>query len=267
VKLCVAVAVATVFVGSAGVASVGTTMARSGSVRGFDVTATGACLRSSPGAVSTLPTALPPDPQVLFVYRYPRDRSFGVGQLGAWTGRRETGTYHGVNVVFFGEAARRWVAGQSGVTVVKNAAFQWFPASSKEEDWGANVRSCLRVAGFKSGAKRAAPRANRASFTGYWGGHTRGLRIGSDGRGREYVDAGCCIRDYEMTFRILSVTGTLGRANALYRVSWIRQRIGLSIHVGDRGTLRLRNGIVTNALTSAYFCSDPAWLATAACGA
>jgi hypothetical protein len=72
-----------------------------------------------------------------------------------------------------------------------------------------------------------------------------------------------------VTFRILSVGGTLTRATAVYRVtSFRRYERGINVlRAGDVGKLRLRNGIVTNTLTDDFFCSDPAWGATGACGA
>jgi hypothetical protein len=39
------------------------------------------------------------------------------------------------------------------------------------------------------------------------------------------------------------------------------------LHVGAVGKLQLRNGLVTNTLTEDFFCSDPTWDATGACGA
>jgi hypothetical protein len=67
----------------------------------------------------------------------------------------------------------------------------------------------------------------------------------------------------------LSVSGTLTRAAAAYRVtSFKRYESGVRrLRVGDVGTLLLRNGIVTNTLTRDFFCSGPAWGATGACGA
>jgi hypothetical protein len=71
-----------------------------------------------------------------------------------------------------------------------------------------------------------------------------------------------------MAFQILSVSGTLTRATATYRVrSFTRYEPEMpKLHVGRVGKLLLRNGIVTNTLTRDYFCSIPAWGATGACG-
>jgi hypothetical protein len=72
-----------------------------------------------------------------------------------------------------------------------------------------------------------------------------------------------------MRFQILFVSGTLTRASAVFRVTSFR-RYGNGVrrlHVGDVGKLLLKDGIVTNTLTRDFFCSDPAWGATGACGA
>jgi hypothetical protein len=71
-----------------------------------------------------------------------------------------------------------------------------------------------------------------------------------------------------MRFRILSVSGTLTRASVVYRVTWFRRydRGVRRLHVGEVGRLLLRNGIVRNKLTRDFFCSNPAWGATNACG-
>jgi hypothetical protein len=72
-----------------------------------------------------------------------------------------------------------------------------------------------------------------------------------------------------MRFQILSITGTLTRATAAYRVTYFKRydRDIPNSRVGQVGKLLLRNGIVTNTLSTVYFCSDPAWSATGACGA
>jgi hypothetical protein len=95
------------------------------------------------------------------------------------------------------------------------------------------------------------------------------LSITAAGRGSETVDDGCCTRVYDLTFRITAVTGSLTRATAVYRVeSFRRYESGVrKLHPGDVGKLVLKDGIVTNTLTGDYFCSDPAWGATGACGA
>ncbi len=72
-----------------------------------------------------------------------------------------------------------------------------------------------------------------------------------------------------MTARIVSVSGTLTHATADFQVtSFTRYDKGIPrVRRGQRGRLFLRNGIVTNGLTRVYYCSNPAWGATGACGA
>ena len=81
---------------------------------------------------------------------------------------------------------------------------------------------------------------------------------------------GCCHPLYALGFQILSVSGTLTRASAVYLVTSYKRnyREGLpNLHVGEVGRLLLRNGVVTNTLTHDYFCSDPTWNAIEVCGA
>jgi hypothetical protein len=115
----------------------------------------------------------------------------------------------------------------------------------------------------------ATPPASLATFAGAWGGHTRSLSITASGAGRESADDGCCTRGYRMTFQITSVTGTLTRATAAYRVTSFKRYVSevKDVHVGDVGRLRLEDGIATSSLTRDFFCSEPAWGATGACGA
>ena len=102
-----------------------------------------------------------------------------------------------------------------------------------------------------------------------WGGHTRRLLISPAGRGGEDADDGRCHPLYRITFQIVSVGGSLTRATATYRVTsykWYDRPVP-HLHRGQVGKLQIRNGIITNVLTHDYFCSNPAWGATAACGA
>jgi hypothetical protein len=129
------------------------------------------------------------------------------------------------------------------------------------------VLGCLRSERGGLPAAKPPPPATVATFAGYWGGHTRGLSITSSGRVREYADSGCCSRYYDMTLQILSVSGTITHATAAYRVTSFKHLQLRGIRVGERGTLRLNNGIVTSSLTRDDFCSDPTWGVTGACGA
>jgi len=137
--------------------------------------------------------------------------------------------------------------------------------------WQKAVRACLRGgAPAPIPRPRPVPKANLATFVGYWGGHTRRLRISSHGLASEYANSGCCTRAYDLSFQILRVTGTVTNATATYRVTRFKRYPTFDrpiMHIGQAGELRLRNGIVTNHESEDYFCSDPAWGATGACGA
>jgi hypothetical protein len=259
-----------------GVSLAVTASAGSTPTRLYTVAATEACLESLPNAITGLPPATPPSPPAPFVYRLPSDRFRPPvrGQLGAWYGQREKGAYAGVILSFFRSipAARTHLESLYAGSRIRNVVVEWDRASVSGKGWRKAVRGCLRAvppAGGTPARKRPAPQASLATFAGYWGGHTRGLRITAGGRGLEYADSGCCFRVYRMTFQILSVSGTLTRATAVYRVTSFKRfdRHVPRLHLGRVGKLRLRNGIVTNTLTADYFCSDPAWGATGACGA
>lgn len=258
-----------------GIALAATTASVMGAAPVYNIAASEACLKGLHGAVAGLPPASPPVPQALFVYRYPPTHFSApmVGRLGVWYGPKPTSAYASASLDFFKDAraARRFKASASlhAEILFRNVAVTWDPRSGSAEPWRRAVQSCLRAAGGKFTPVRAAPKASLATFVGYWGGHTRGLRVTSAGRAREFADSGCCLRAYDMTLQILSVTGTLTRASASYRVTSYKfnRHLGRRVHIGQTGRLLLRNGIVTNSLTQNFFCSDPAWAATGACGA
>jgi hypothetical protein len=247
----------------------------------YTLAATRSCLAALPNAVAGLPPATPPVPAALFVYALRGDAgSTGVRprprphtQLGAWSG---TATYQGIILSFFktvpdARASFHSLASPYGGELIRNVVMTWDQKPRPGPSTRNTVLGCLRsgAAGGSGASKRPPPGASLATFAGAWGGHTRRLTITTGGRGAESTDDGCCTRVYRMTFQILSVTGTLTRAAAVYRVTSFRRYEGgvKRIRVGDVGKLLLRNGIVTSTLTGVYFCSDPAWGATGACGA
>jgi hypothetical protein len=248
----------------------------------YTLAATQSCLTGLPNAVAGLPAARPPVPPALFVYALARDDVStweGVGprprahkQLGAWYG---DGRYQGIILSFFkstpdARASLKSLAWLYGGKLIRNVVVTWDQKSTPSRGVRNTVFGCLRseAAGGSVASKRSPP-ASLATFAGGWGEHTRGLSITSSGLGREGANDGCCIRVYQMTFQILGVSGTLTRATAVYRVTSFRRfESGMRrLHVGEVGKLLLRNGIVTNSLTHDFFCSDPAWGATGACGA
>jgi hypothetical protein len=245
----------------------------------YTLAATKSCLTRLPNAVAGLPPATPPVPPALFVDALARDAISTAGgegprprahkQLGTWYG---DGSYQGIILSFFktapdAQASLKTLAWLYGGKRMRNVVVTWAQESRPSPSVRGTILGCLRSDPV-GGSEPPAPPASLATFAGVWGGHSRSLSITSSGRGRESASDGCCMRVYRMTFQILSVTGTLTHATAPYRVtSFKRYARGVrSVHAGDLGKLRLRNGIATSTLTRDFFCSDPAWNATGACG-
>jgi hypothetical protein len=234
----------------------------------YTTEATEACLQSTPGAVVGMPPATPTVPPALFVTFLPADAVQAPvdGRVAAWRGRGPT--YEGVTITFFQGApiTPEWLNALESVygggTVYRNVVLAW-DQKSTSASFRETVMGCLKA------AVGAAPAAGFATFAGAWGGHTRGLTITSSGRGLETTDDGCCTHEYRLGFQIVSVSGTLTRATATYRVrSYTRFHDDVpDLRAGQTGKLVLKDGIVTNTLTRTIFCSEPAWGATGACGA
>ncbi len=233
--------------------------------------ATQSCLARLPNAVVGLPPATPPATPALFVSRLAPDGPRRPHtQLGVWTGRT---AYRGIVLSFFKSTADARASATSiirdGGVRVGNVVASWDGRPKPSRSVRAAVLGCLRAGVGGNAVARPAPPATLATFAGGWGGHTRSLSIGSGGRGRERADDGCCTRVYDLTFQILAVHGTITHATATYRVtSYTRREPEVPLlHIGDVRELVLRNGIVTDKGTGVYYCSDPAWGATGACGA
>jgi hypothetical protein len=215
-----------------------------------------------------MPPATPPVPSSLFVSFLPADAIPAPvdGRLAAWRGRG--GAYEGVTITFFQGApvTRKWLNALESVygggIVDRNVVLAWDQGSTSAS-FRATVIGCLEA------AAPAVPAAGLATFAGAWGGHTRRLTITAGGRGLESTDDGCCNRVDRLGLQILSVSGTLTRATATYRVTSFTpyENDAPIIQAGQTGKLLLKDGIVTNTLTHTIFCSDPAWGATRACGA
>lgn len=244
----------------------------------YTLAATQSCLARLPNSVAGLPPATPPTPPTLFVYPLGHDDGSGPRprahkQLGAWYGDR---TYQGIILSFFKSVPDARASLKTftevygyGGKLIRNVVVTWDQEPVPTRSVRKTVLGCLRSQPVGVPVAKQPPAATLATFTGGWGGHTRGLSITPTGRGQEETNSGCCVRVYQMTFQILSVKGTLTRATAVYRVtSFKRYESGVRrLRVGDVGKLVLKNGIVTNTLTSVFFCSNPAWGATGACGA
>jgi hypothetical protein len=236
----------------------------------YTAAATEPCVRGLPTALVGLPPANPSGP-ALFVYRATPDRVVppAVATLFAFKGAKAG--WQGITLSFFktGPRARGYAKSLYGHReVIRNVVVA---TETPTAQWQKAVVACLRGgAPMPMPPSRMPPRAGLTTFAGYWGGHTRGLRITATGRGSESADDGCCTRAYDLSFQILSVTGTETRATATYRVTRFKRYPTFDhpiMRVGQVGELRLRNGVVTNRESDDYFCSDPAWAATGVCGA
>jgi hypothetical protein len=248
----------------------------------YTLPATESCLTALPNAVAGLPPATPPSPPRLFVDALaghdvstadgPGPRPRPHRQIEVWSGDR---AYQGIILSFFAttgdaRASVKSLAWLYGGKLVRNVVVTWGQKPVPSRQLRETVLRCLRSGPAREHPPaRSTPTASLATFAGRWGGHTRGLSITSAGGGRESTDDGCCTRVYDLAFQIVSVEGTLTRAVAVYRVTSFKgyERQVKTLHVGDIGKLRLKDGVVTNTLTDDYFCSDPAWGATGACGA
>ena len=96
-------------------------------------------------------------------------------------------------------------------------------------------------------------------FVGHWHGHARGLDVYPSGRGKEYIGTGNP-PIATLTFDVLRVSGTPVVADAQIRVTSVRitHRSALFSfvpHKGELGTLRLRQGVITDGTTRVLFCA------------
>jgi hypothetical protein len=109
-------------------------------------------------------------------------------------------------------------------------------------------------------------------FAGRWLGHERGLRITASGRGFMRVYISCCIHVIDLSFRLSHVRGTYSTARAravvtkVHLFQWGSVTKARPPHVGQVGTVRLKNGVVTESFLGEFFCDD-VQAATHYCGA
>jgi hypothetical protein len=114
--------------------------------------------------------------------------------------------------------------------------------------------------------------ATRKTFLGAWFGHEHVLTINRHGVGLEDIWDGCCIHDEKLRIK-------LGRARGIEQAATVPFRV-VSVHVytpsdfttswpparvGDRGTLRLKDDIITESVTGVLYCGKEA--VAGACGA
>jgi hypothetical protein len=109
---------------------------------------------------------------------------------------------------------------------------------------------------------RGGDKATLATFSVRYYGHDRGLAITRDGRARESVNSGCCYRVIDLRFQLSQPRGTPRNASVTATVTSVRfvkrsmwpNEIPVP-HMGERRTLRFRNGVLTESLTGTTYCA------------
>jgi hypothetical protein len=123
-------------------------------------------------------------------------------------------------------------------------------------------------------------KAMLATFAGGWQGHARGLGITRTGNAKEWISLGLGHFVIALRFHLSRPRGTPHDATATATVTAVRlgdRSAFTAAHppprVGESRTIRLRDGVITETLTGAQYCSPTArdwtsaqWL-DAGCGA
>ena len=111
-----------------------------------------------------------------------------------------------------------------------------------------------------------------AAFAGSYEGHGEGLTITRSGMGKAVVYSGCCDFVLALTFHLSQPRSAPGGATATEMATAVRIGDRSAFggpwhppHVGERATLRLKNGVITDPLSGSDYCSPHAkhWV----CGA
>jgi hypothetical protein len=109
-------------------------------------------------------------------------------------------------------------------------------------------------------------------FAGSWEGHGEGLTITRDGVGKAEIYSGCCDFVLAVTFKLARPRAAPGGATATETATAVRIGDRSAFggpwhppHVGETATLRLKDGVITDPLSGADYCSPHAkhWV----CGA
>lgn len=85
------------------------------------------------------------------------------------------------------------------------------------------------------------------------------------GRATESIYSGCCDPVINVTFRLSRPRGTIRIAAATATTTgvWVRDQNAFTKawsppHIGETRTIRLRNGVLTESLTSTNYCDSKA---------
>jgi len=122
--------------------------------------------------------------------------------------------------------------------------------------------------------------ATLATFTGTWQGHGRTLKVTPTGNAEEWISLGLGHFVIALRFQLSRPRGTARDALATTTVTAVRLRNTSAFtaahpppRVGESRKIRLRDGVITERLTGAHYCSPTArhwtsaqWL-DAGCGA
>jgi hypothetical protein len=131
----------------------------------------------------------------------------------------------------------------------------------------APAAAALAVAAAASIAHAAPPQpateqATLATFAGDWAGHTRALTITRSGHAKESIGDGCCDPIVDLRLRLSRPRGDRHVASVAVRVTFVRihdpsvySRSYPAPHVGQRGRLKLRYGVITDSVTGANYCN------------
>lgn len=110
--------------------------------------------------------------------------------------------------------------------------------------------------------QHAQPTVTLAAFAGDWTGHTRSLSISPSGVGKESVDDGCCSRVFDLTFQLSALQGSSpAHATATATITTVTvgpgwdASLGKPPAVGDRGTVSVDGGVITDHLVDVFYCN------------
>jgi hypothetical protein len=117
-------------------------------------------------------------------------------------------------------------------------------------------------------------KATLATFTGVWQAHARTLKITRTGNADEWISLGLDHFVIALRFHLSRPRGTPHDATATATVTAIRigERTAFTAahpppRVGESGRIRLRDGVITETLTGAKYCSPSVDWLDAGCGA
>jgi hypothetical protein len=120
-----------------------------------------------------------------------------------------------------------------------------------------NYRTRIRIA-------QDAPSVTLAAFAGRWMAHTSGLDISADGAATEHDGIGCCDELIKLTYQLSNPRGSdPAHATADATVisvevlpGWYTDEPSPPPHVGQRGTVSIEGGLLTNHLDGFTFCDE-----------